>query len=275
MSYAEDLTGKLPANYLTITLNRPTSGVWLFKLPGGSFYTADLSVASTFDRKELEPLTQYRALQLEPEASRRSGKEVCDLIYIVDNNITQVTIKYHVIGGQFQVIGSDVDQLVLSAKLDNSTASSWGQIIDAPMQYPPEMHTHYDKDAYGMESLIYVNERIAKGITAGDGGLAGAFYQYIDRKFGKLEIDTQTKLDALEDAVDSVRDQGKMQPNQIVFFMDDSDPAVVFKYGRWERLPDGLVMMTANNALVGTKKKLGEGIDYLGVYYAAWKYLGD
>ncbi len=66
-----------------------------------------------------------------------------------------------------------------------------------------------------------------------------------------------------------------MQKNQVVFFTDNSNPRDVFKYGRWERLPDGLVMMTANNALVGTKKKMGEGTDYIGTYFAAWKYLGD
>ena len=275
MSYALDLTASSPANYLTVTVDRPASGAWAFKLPGGSFYTKDLSVKNTFDKKELEPFTQFRALDFNPEASYDSNKEVCDIIFITDNNITQVEVKYRVIGGIYEVIGTDVDNLVKSGSLDATSASAWGQVINAPHQLPPEMHSHYVEDVYGFETATYAIEKIASAIGTGDDGLFGAIFQFIDRKFSLLTTETQKKLDALTESVNSVKDQGKMQKNQVVFFTDNSNPRDVFKYGRWERLPDGLVMMTANNALVGTKKKMGEGTDYIGVYYAAWKYLGD
>lgn len=275
MSYALDLSASNPANYLTTTVDRPASGAWAFKLPGGSFFTKNLSLKNTFDKKELEPFTQFRALDFNSEASFEAGKEVCDIIFITDNNITQVEIKYRVIGGVYQVVGSDVDALVRAGSLDATSASAWAQVINAPHQLPPEIHGHYVEDIYGLETATYAIEKIAAAVTTGDDGLFGAIFQFIDRKFTLLTTETQQKLDALTESVNSVKDQGKMQKNQVVFFTDNSNPRDVFKYGRWERLPDGLVMMTANNALVGTKKKMGEGTDYIGVYYAAWKYLGD
>lgn len=276
MSYALDLSANNPANYLTVIVDRPAAGPWAFKLSGGSFYTKDLSLKNTFDKRELEPLLQFRALDFNPEASHEAGgKEVCDIILISDSNVVQVEIKYRVIGGDYQVIGTDVDELVRSGSLDATKSTAWGQVINAPHQLPPEVHAHYVEDAYGFETATYAIEKIASAVTTGDEGLFGAIFQFIDRKFSVLTTETQSKLDALTESVNSVKDQGKMQKNQVVFFTDNSNPRDVFKYGRWERLPDGLVMMTANNALIGTKKKMGEGTDYIGTYFAAWKYLGD
>lgn len=276
MSYALDLTASLPANYLTITLDRPASGAWAFKLPGGSFYTKNLSLKNTFNQREMEPLTQFRVLDFNPIAcDHANGKEVCDIVLVVDNTITQIEVKYRVIGGPYQVNGTDVDKLIRDGALDASKATAWGQIIGEPHQFPPEVHTEDMENIHGFDTAIYSIERIGEAVVTGDNGLYGAFYQFIDRKFSLLEQSTQAKLDALTKSVTSIKDQGKMQVNQVVFFTDNSNPAEVFKYGRWQRLPDGLVMMTANNALVGTKKKMGEGTDYVGVYYAAWKYWGD
>lgn len=275
MSFPLDLTGKAPTNFITRIIQRPESGVWAFKLQGGSFYTESLSVRDTFNHSELAPLTQFRVLDYNSDASYASGKEVCDIIYIVDNTVMEVIIDCQVIGGDYQVIGGDVDALIRDANLDDGSTATWGQVVSAPERYPPELHSHYVENIYGFETASFILNKVSDGISQGDNGLFTAVNQYISRKLDKLKADTSTELANLSEIATTLVSANKFQVNQIVMFTDNSDPHIVFNYGRWKRLPDGLIMMTADNSLLGVRKKVGEGDDYMATYYAAWQYLGE
>ena len=275
MSYVLDLTASLATNYVETSYLRPGEGVWMLVLDGGAFYTKDLIVRNSYDGRELEPLTQYRALETVSDAVLESSKEVCAVIVITDSRVTQVTIKRRIVGGRYQTIGSDIQTIVDQSKIDALDSTSWGQIVGRPYQLPSEQHTHYDKEAYGFESAIYVLEKIKDAVTTGDKNLFGMFYQYIDRQFVSLNKTLTDNISRLNTEVEKNRRAALFQPNEVVIFTDDTHPRDRYGYGVWERLPDGLLMMTSDNTKLGKKKKIGEGPDYWGQYYAAWRFVSE
>lgn len=276
MAYTLDLTASLAVNYVETNYNRPKEGAWIFVLAGGAFYTKDLIVKNRFNGRELEPLTQYRALHTVSEAVLESGgKEVCAILVITDPNVMQISVKRRIVGGKYETIGSDLLNVVSEAKLSALDSTAWGQLVAKPEQFPAEIHTHYDKNVYGLETLIYVLDQIKSAITTGDKNLFGMFYQYIDRQFNSITTSNNQLIQQMQLEVDTLKNRSRFKPKEVVIFTDSSNPRDVFGYGVWRRLPDGLFMMTSNNAMLGKKKKIGEGPDYWGSYYAAWEYVSD
>ncbi len=276
MTYVLDLTASLAANYVETTFTRPQEGAWFFAMPGGAFYTKDLIVTNTFDGYELEPLTQYRALHTVAQAVLDSGKEVVSVMAITDATVNQITVKRRIIGGPiFSVIGTDVQAIIDQSKLDALDSTTWGQVIGKPLQYPPEMHTHYEKDAYGFESAIFVLSKIREAISSGDSGVFGMFFQYIDRQITALNTKVDTVITGLQQEVANLRQAGRFKQYDIVILANNTNPRDHYGYGQWRRLPTGLFMMTSDASKVGTIKKIGEGIDYTARNYAAWEFLGE
>lgn len=275
MSYVLDLTATLATNYIESSFVRPAEGVWMFAMGGGAFYTKDLIVRNSYDGRELEPLTQYRALETVSDAVMESKKEVCSVIVITDSRVNQITIKRRVVGGRYETIGSDILTIVDEAKINALDSTSWGQIVGKPYQLPAEAHTHYDKEVYGLETAIYLMGEIKTAITHGDKNLFGMFYQYIDRQFTKLNTTLNENITRLNTEVEKNRKAALFQPNEVVIFTDATHPFDRYGYGVWQRLPDGLLMMTADNTKLGNRKKIGEGPDYWGEYYAAWVFISE
>ena len=275
MSYALDLNATLATNYVETSFVRPATGVWMFVMEGGAFYTKDLVVRNSYDGRELEPLTQYRALETISDAVLESKKEVCAVIVITDSRVNQITVKRRIVGGRYQTIGSDILNIVDEAKINALDSTSWGQIVGRPYQLPSEAHTHYDKEVYGLETAIYIMGEIKTAITSGDKKLFGMFYQYIDRQFTKLNTVLNENIARLNAEVEKNRKAALFQPNEVVIFTDATHPRDRYGYGVWERLPDGLLMMTADNTKLGNRKKIGEGPDYWGQYYAAWVFISE
>lgn len=275
MSYALDLNATLATNYVETSYVRPAEGVWMFVMEGGAFYTKDLVVRNSYDGRELEPLTQYRALETISDAVLESKKEVCAVIVVTDSRVNQITVKRRVVGGRYQTIGSDILDIVDEAKINALDSTSWGQIVGKPYQLPSEAHTHYDKEVYGLETAIYIMGEIKTAITSGDKKLFGMFYQYIDRQFTQLNAVLNENIARLNAEVEKNRKAALFQPNEVVIFTDETHPRDRYGYGVWERLPDGLLMMTADNTKLGKRKKIGEGPDYTGHYYAAWRYVSE
>lgn len=276
MAYVLDLTASLAANYVETSYLRPQEGVWMFAMDGGAFYTKDLIVKNAFDDRELEPLTQYRSLHTVSDAVLESGKEVNAVIVITDNTVNQITVKRRIVGGPiYSVIGTDVQAVIDQSKIDALDSTAWGQVIGEPRQYPPEMHTHYDKDVYGFESAIFVLSKIRDAIGNGDDGVFGMFYQYIDRQIVALNEKVDTVLGNLQQRVDEVRSAGRFKPHDIVILSINLNPRDHYGYGQWQRLPPGLLMLTGDPAKVGTIKKVGEGIDYTARNYAGWEFISE
>src|SRR6188508_1364881 len=98
-----DLTGQKVANRIT-NEQHVVSGLEdaIFATNFGPFYTTGLKVYSVTLGRYLVAQTEYLALHYYPEASIRSGLEVCCVIYILNPaHFGTFTIEYHAVGGEF------------------------------------------------------------------------------------------------------------------------------------------------------------------------------
>lgn len=272
MAYALDLTATLPANYITTTHLRG-NGPWIFVPTGGAFFTKDLVIKNTLNNQILEPQLQYRALHVSKDAIMASGKEVCCVIVILDSSINEISLQRRVVGGVYQNVGSDLDQIITDTDLDNLNSTSWGQVIGEPYQYPFDPHFHYVEDIYGLEHVIYLIESIAKAVSDGDGNVFGMMYQFIDKQVSELTAETDTRLNQLSAELAQLDADRKWKPGVIIAMKNNTNPAVALGYGTWRKLTNTLLYGVSNDVNLGQLKKVGEGVDYLmtGIYY--WELL--
>lgn len=266
--YSLDLTASLAVNYITDTYRRG-SGNWIFVPVAGAFYTKDLIVTNTITGKQLEPQTQYRALHPQKEAINLSAKEVMCILVILDPAVNEVSVKRRVVGGKFQIIGTDIDKIISEEELTNINSATWGQVIGAPVQFPYDPHAHYIEDIYGFEHVVYLLEELTTAVATGDKNAFGMFYQYIDKQFALLKTETDEKLAQLEEIVNAVESNRKWKPGVIVAMRNNTPPATAFGYGTWRKIPNSLLYGVNLDSELGSKKKVGEGPDYLmtGVYF--------
>lgn len=271
MSYELDLYASAPANHITHTYDREDNlDQWVIVPDGGAFYTKDLVVIDTFTGKELTPVTQYRALHTVSEAVLESGgKEVCAILLITNPTTIQVKVTRRVIGGRYQTIGGDVKKLVDEYGIDELNSTAWGQVIGKPDQMPPDMHTHYPEDVYGLQSVNYNLIAIKNAILMGDSNGFGMTYQYIDRLLDSLQTYVDDRFKKIDDSMNKIEKGISYGINQVVFFTDNTNPNGILE-GTWVRLPEGVVMLGSADE-VGTIKKVGEGPDYVAKRYAAWQ----
>lgn len=266
--YSLDLTASLAVNYITDTYRR-IPGTWIFVPVAGAFYTKDLIVTNTINGRQLEPQTQYRALHVQKEAIDLSAKEVCCVLVILDPAVNEVSVKRRVVGGKFQLVGTDLEKIITDTEINNINSSTWGQVIGQPIQFPYDPHKHYLEDVYGFEHVVYLLDEIVQGIATGDKQAFGMIYQYIDKQFAVLREETDLKLGQLEEIVNNAESNRKWKPGVVVAMRNNTPPATAFGYGTWRKIPNTLLYGVNLDADLGSKKKVGEGPDYLmtGVYF--------
>ena len=271
MTYVYDPLATLAVNYVKEPHTRP-DGIdrWLIVPPGGAFYTKDLIVTDSFSGRELQPVTQYTVLELVTKAVDATGKEVACIILIKDAQFTKVDVKQRYVGGEYQNYVVTAQQIIDQTKLDALNTTAWSQVVGKPLQFPPQLHDHWVDDAYGMEALQYTLQTIRSSVEAGDAAGFGMIYQYIDRIAKEAEARLTARLNEINQNLTTVKDGLKYEIGQIVAFSNNTNPNGVLP-GVWQRLPDGVLMFTTDNAQLGKVKKIGEGPDYFGKYYAAWQ----
>lgn len=272
MAYALDLLATNPANFITTNFTRDTvDGPWFFVMPGGVFYTKDLSVTNVFTGKLMTPMTQYVALELNKDATMASNKETCTIILIKDASVNEVSIKRRVVGGVYSTIGSDLESIITEDDLTALKSTAWAQIVGKPYQYPFDPHKHYEEDIYGLEHVIYLLDEIRKAIQSGDSKAFGMFYQYVDQLSATIRTEVQDKIDALENEIEQLRGSVKREPGFIVIYTNNTNPRDDFKYGTWRRLEDTLLYAVGANGDLGIRKKVGEGTDHLMTGFVMWE----
>lgn len=269
MSYPLDLNAVNPP--ITTEHERPVDEEkWFLVLPGGVFYTKDLVVRNAVTGKELHPVIDYRALEINKEATMRSGgKETASLLYIV-SNVNNIVVTRRVVGGEFSILNSDLLKIINEKTIDSLSANSWGQVIGKPDTYPIDSHKHIDTDVYGFEHAIFLMEQIASAISTGDSNAFGMFYQYIDRLKSELTDKITSDYNRTKQQIETIKLVSKLPVGTIVTFSNSTNPAIAFGYGQWRRIENTLLIATADEKL-GQKKRVGEGTTYDMTGFAMWE----
>ncbi len=145
--YPLDLTGSLPANRVAGETRQIVHDEERYFIPaGGPFYTKSLKVWS--QGQLLSPNIDYKALDLNRDATLASGKEVCNVIYL-SKSTTDFVFQYQVIGGEYLDLTKDVLSFIQNTPLNQIETLEWGSVLYKPSTFPPADHAHVLTDWRG------------------------------------------------------------------------------------------------------------------------------
>lgn len=161
----------------------------LIVLKYGSFFKEGLIIK---DQSTGTPLTedQYKILELYQNASLETGKEVYNVIVIMDHSLTgYLAITYQALGGSFGVHNKQLIDWLNEHERPFANAS-WDEIEDKPLRFKPSNHKQHSKDLFGTEHVISSLKTLEKAITLGSRGSYEGFIKSIKDKIRLAETTT-------------------------------------------------------------------------------------
>lgn len=180
-TYPLDLNATLSGNYVQNqphTISAPEDR--LIILSGGAFYTKDLVVKDATTNQVLVPIVDYRALQLNAEATQASGKEVNSLLYISKTGVTSVSVSCRYVGGDYQNLNAQILNAINDMPSNQLGGIPWGSLIGVPNAFPPAQHYHLPDDWVGYDTMISLLEQIRQAVIHGNEPGLQALTQYIE-----------------------------------------------------------------------------------------------
>lgn len=185
--YPLDLTGAAASNKIAgeiKTITRDSDRVFI--PTGGPFYTKSLRVYS--GNTLLQPIRDYKALELNRDGTVDSGKEVCNVL-LITNAATSFRLEYQVIGGGYSDLSNELIGLINSTPINKLRVLTWGSILNKPTTFPPTAHKHYPYEWRGYTQVIHLLEQIRQAVIAGDASAIAAVYDYIDNNIKNIASD--------------------------------------------------------------------------------------
>jgi hypothetical protein len=160
------------------------------------FFTESLIVYDHGNNRLLVRGVDYQCVELLQEATLRFGKEIAQLILVINPAVTsQVRLTYQVLGGLYQNNAEGLVNMYETVITDGRTVD-WSNVFNKPTTYTPTLHRHLLEDLYGFESVVVALERVRNAIVLSD---VPAFEALIDwvksRAITSAEIDNGQGLD--------------------------------------------------------------------------------
>ena len=101
------------------------------------FFTESLVIYDHGNNRLLTRGVDYQCVELLQEATLKFGKEIAQLILVINPAVTsQVRYSYQVLGGLYQ---NNVEGLknMYETVMSDSRAVNWSDVINKPITYPP------------------------------------------------------------------------------------------------------------------------------------------
>ncbi|TXG81940.1 MAG: hypothetical protein E6R13_05610 [Spirochaetes bacterium] len=250
-TYALDLTGANGAN-LIVNEQHDVSvrNDRIFIPNAGAFFGKGLIIRDLATNRVLAPLTDYRVLHLVREAVIASNKEVYAVIMITDPGVLDVKLQYQAIGGDYQNIASNLNQLLDEYRDGRTPTDTIGQIVGAPIQVPPQHHIQNIRDFESMGSAIQVLEGIRQALLGGDTNAFGSVYEYIDIAFNEAKVSVNETKTHFTNIINQTEQKFVRKNDSIIITDDDANPSS-YTDGVWKRLRNMFLFGTTDNGQVG------------------------
>lgn len=167
--YPLDPTGVNPDNRVTGEIHLLNAKPIRALAPSfGPFFAQSVTVYDDSTNQLLIRGQDYQIVELLQEATVKFGKEICELILILNEAVSStIRVSYQVLGGLFQNNASGVINMYETYINDNRPVD-WLNVLNKPLQYPPTLHNHLLQDVYGFEPVVVALERIRNAIILSD-----------------------------------------------------------------------------------------------------------
>lgn len=169
LRYRLDLTGMDPNNLVDGEMHLlQNAQKRAIVLEYGAFYTESIVIVDVATGQPITKGEQFLAVQLNEQATTRSGKEVCSAIVITDPSVSsEVLVTYQVVGGPYILSVTAIEEMLNALSLDDRPVR-WGEILGRLILFPPGHHLHDAGDVYGFEYLVLILDELRKAILMGD-----------------------------------------------------------------------------------------------------------
>jgi hypothetical protein len=164
----------------------------------GGFFTESVVVRDRSNNQVLQKNVQYRAAELLEFPTGRWGKEICTIILITDESVSnEVEIDYQVLGGEYSTNVDAIVSMLNEAMLERPV--SWPNILGQPDEFNPAAHFHDVGDIYGFEYVVNALERLRSAVLIGDSASHDEILRYVDRQDEDIRDGTAAVQNQLDD----------------------------------------------------------------------------
>lgn len=207
-----DLTMKLESNHVVNEVKQFTTAADRMFVPNaGPFYTESM-IIKTASGRLLQPITEYKLLYMNEDATLASNRNVCAVIQILNETIPEVHLDYRVIGGEYgdTVYGilQELDKVgPIVKQIDWKT-----NVYNKPTEFPPAPHFHHANDFTDWDKVWVELEGIRKAILVGDEQSWAAVFRYFNRRIEFIENNISTNvLNNVNGLIDGFIDESRLE----------------------------------------------------------------
>lgn len=139
--YQEDLEGLNPENKIYDEPKSTPAGIWsrIIVPDHAPFFTKTLTVKAP-NGKPLDLGVHYQIFSIMPRLTDLAGQSVACFIELLDPDLTDVLLDYHVVG-EYSLIDNRMLQMIFSAVNDDRPVF-WENLKNKPVVFPPRLHSH-------------------------------------------------------------------------------------------------------------------------------------
>lgn len=149
----EDRTGLDPDNF--IQNENKDIGVGRNRLlvtQYGAFFTESFVLFDMDDN--IIDRAKYGFYEMYQEATRNSGKEVCNAVIVKDETVPQlVKFSYHAYGGKFSANAELLVEWVDEKLATTVDPITWDDLVEKPKEFEPAFHHHLWKEVYSFDHI--------------------------------------------------------------------------------------------------------------------------
>lgn len=187
--YALDPTGLNPNNAVSNEIKNLSPAQIRATAPTyGPFFTESLTAYDHSNNRLLVKGVDYQCIEMLQEATLRFGKEIAQLILIINDAVSSnVRLNYQVLGGHYQNDNSGLVNIYNTYMADNRPVD-WSRVLNKPFEYPPSLHTHFLQDVVGFEPIVVALERIRNAIVLSDVPAFEALIDWVNANAGSAVI---------------------------------------------------------------------------------------
>lgn len=213
--YPLDGTGVSPDNLVTGEEHQLSNRTIRVAAPTyGGFFAESVKVKDLATDMLLVRGIDYIFGELFEFPTGRYGKEIFGLIVINKPDVSQISIDYQALGGEYSYSMEALIAMVDTIGFDDRPVA-WGNILDRPAAFEPASHLHDIGDVYGFEYVVHSIERLRAAVLMGDVVSHDEIYRYIDRVADEQALLIQSVTNSLNEHIHDYNNPHQTNKGQV------------------------------------------------------------
>ena len=204
VNYPLDLSGVHPTNKVNNEIHAITPLRRAVAMNYGPFFEQGLIVRNAADNTPLVPVIDYSIGLIYPAATMAAKKAVYCFIVINNLSITNISVTYQVLGGEYSQYTGALQEILNTLSLDDRPVE-WGSILGLPNGFAPVPHQHPAYSIHSWGAMIAALDRLKSAILVGNQQAVNEMYAYVNSLINGVNAPVATIPEAIEGINNTMR----------------------------------------------------------------------